>query len=302
MDWESWFRSAAEPPSDNEDRKRDRTEEQIRAALRDCEALQGRRYRVFVKGSYANNTNVRLDYDVDIAVEYRGLLLPDMMFDLSGRPKSDVGVVDSADPCTRADFKRDIRKALEDAFGSSAVSEGSIAFRVREGKTTLPADVVPCWEYRRYDRITPDGTPVFQEGSCVYPKNGSRKVNYPQQQKDEGTAKNIRTGYRYKRLVRVMKKLHSRLVDADAISEPLPSYLIECLVYNVSDDGFNKSTYRADARAVLAQIFNATLSDRNWNDWIEVNELKYLFRGNHPWTREQVHAFASAAWDEVGFD
>lgn len=72
MDWESWLRKAAARPSDHEDSKREKTEKEVKAALAASDALAGRPYRVYVKGSYANNTNVRLNYDVDVAVEYHG--------------------------------------------------------------------------------------------------------------------------------------------------------------------------------------------------------------------------------------
>lgn len=176
---------------------------------------------------------------------------------------------------------------------------GKIAYRVREKSTTLPADIVPCWEYRRYDRIE-NGYPVFQEGSCVFPTGGSRTENYPEQQRQQGNEKNSRTAKRYKRMVRTLKKFQTRLEDQGIITDPVPSYAIECLVYNVPDTSFGHSTYKADMRAVLATIFNATLPDGNWNDWEEVNGLKYLFRGNASWSHEQVHRLADAAWDELG--
>lgn len=166
MDWEAWLRAAAEPPSNNEDDKRQSTENQIRGALANCEALEGRPYIVYAKGSYANNTNVRLNYDVDIAVEYRGFFYSDFMFDLEGWTNADVGNSSSDDPYTRAQFKRDIRAALVAAFGAGAINDGRIAYRVREKTTTLPADVVPCWEYRRYDTLQA-GLPTYHEGSCV---------------------------------------------------------------------------------------------------------------------------------------
>ena len=299
MDWEEWLRSASAPPSDNEDDQRERTERQIKDALRSYEPLQGKDYRIYAKGSYANNTNVRLNYDVDIAVEYRGYFYSDMAFDLKDEPKSTVGVVDSDDPYTRAGFKADIKAALEAAFGASAISVGKIAYRVREKKTTLPADVVPCWEYRRYDRIE-NGVPVFQEGSCVFPTGGYRTVNYPDQQLANGNDKNKRTSSRYKRMVRALKRLQTRLVDQGSLSEELPSYLIECLVYNVPDDSFGHEQYLADMRSLLATIFNSTLSSGDWNDWEEVNGLKYLYRGHSKWTHEQVRELADKAWDELG--
>src|SRR5437899_3002056 len=123
MAWEDWLRAAAAPPSNNEDEKRERTESEIKAALGDYEPLTGRPYRVYAKGSYANNTNVRLNYDVDIAVEYYGFFYSDLCFDLAGTNKADVGVVDSDDPYSRTDFKTDIRGALVKAYGSNAIED-----------------------------------------------------------------------------------------------------------------------------------------------------------------------------------
>ncbi|MDC2958158.1 nucleotidyltransferase [Streptomyces gilvifuscus] len=301
MDWEQWLRQSVKRPSDHEDGKRERTEEQIRAALRAHEPLRDRDYVVYAKGSYANNTNVRLDYDVDVAVEYKGYFYYDLEFDLKDQPKSAVDIVDSTDSYTRNEFKRDIQDALVEAFGESAVNPGRIALRVREKKTTLPADIVPCWEYRRYDRIE-NGVPVYHQGTRVYPSSGDHINNYPAQQLENGTNKNNRTKRRYKRMVRALKRLQTRLIESGTLTDELPSYLIECLVYNVPDGDFGHPTYKADMRAVLAFIFNGTLPSGDWNDWEEVNGLKYLFRGNPSWTHEQVHDLADAAWDEIGFE
>src|SRR5262245_23917642 len=128
MDWEQWLRKSAEPPSNNEEQKRERTESQIRDALRSYGPLKGRNYVVYAKGSYANNTNVRLDYDVDIAVEYRGFFYYDLEFDLKSKPASSVGITTPpTDPYTRGEFKRDVQGALEAAFGRTAVKPGRIA-------------------------------------------------------------------------------------------------------------------------------------------------------------------------------
>jgi hypothetical protein len=127
MNWEQWLRSAAARPSNNEETNRDRTERQIVDALNDYPALAGRPWRVYVKGSYANNTNVRLNFDVDIAVEYYGYFYFDMALELKGHDQSEVGVVDTTDTYSREEFKADIRGALEKAFGKSAIKPGRIA-------------------------------------------------------------------------------------------------------------------------------------------------------------------------------
>lgn len=301
MDWEAWLRTAAEPPSAAEDEKRQKTEDEVRAALADSDALRGRPYCVYAKGSYANNTNVRLNYDVDIAVEYSGYFYFDLMFDLEGATPADVGVTTpSLDPYTRDEFKADIRAALAAAFGSAAIEDGNIAYRVREKKTTLPADVVPSWEYRRYDRIV-NGVPIFHEGARVFPATGGSKDNFPAIQKAKGIAKNKATGLRYKRMVRALKKLQTKLVAEQVLREELPSYLTECLVYNVPSRDLNTPAYMSDMRAVLAAIFNATLPNGDSNDWQQVNELRYLFRGSNEFSISEVHEMADAAWDALGF-
>lgn len=295
-DWENWLRSAAKRPSDHEASKRDRTEREIREALAAYAPLQGRPYRVYVKGSYANNTNVRLNFDVDIAVEYHGFFYYDLDFKVLGQDKSVVGVISSDDPYTRDEFKADSIAALNASFGSSSVTKGDIAYRIRNNRTTLPADVVPCWEYRRYD-----STDVCHVGSRVYPESGGWKDNYPAVQLANGRLKTQATGRRYKRMVRALKKLQTLLVDKGVLVTELPSYLVECAVYNVPNTEFNGTTYLADMRNVLAFLYSKTLPIGSWESWVEVHELKYLFSGSG-WKRTDVHALADAAWDYVGFE
>jgi hypothetical protein len=72
------------------------------------------------------------------------------------------------------------------------------------------------------------------------------------------------------------------------------------LVYNVPDVAFGHDAYLSDMREALVAIFNSTLESGDWNDWEEVNRLKYLYRGKTDWTHEQVHALADAAWNKLG--
>ena len=299
-DWESWLRDAAKRPSDHENRKRQLTEEQVSDALSEYEPLAGRDYIVYTKGSYKNNTNVRLNYDVDIAVEYRGYFYFDFILGAENYGPTDAGInAPSSDTYARNDFKRDIRGALESAFGKSAVTAGDIALRVREETMTLPADVVPCWEYRRYDRLLA-GRPAYSEGSRVYPASGGHKDNFPEKQYTNGVAKNDRTHRRYKRMVRAFKKLQTRLVQDGLLDEELASYFSECLAYNVPDIAFGHTNYVNDMNQILARIFNSTLDAGDYAEWEQVHGLEYLFHG--PFERSVAHHVADVAWDAMGFE
>ena len=138
--------------------------------------------------------------------------------------------------------------ALVEAFGRGAVTRGNIAIRIRENQTILPADVVPCFEYHLIHGRTPSGRALYRQGHRVYPDNGSPVENYPQQQYENGVAKNTQTGHRYKHLVRILKNLENEIVEQGLLKD-VPSYLIECLVFNVRDEAFGHATYMADTES-----------------------------------------------------
>lgn len=303
-DWEATLRSWVKPPSDNEDTKRNKTETEIKEALRASSTLKNVRYKVYAKGSYANNTNVRLDYDVDIAVECTEFFYYDHVgtgADVRKAAALEATITPYKGGYTSQDFKRDVESALVDYYGRSAVTRGNMAMRVREKKTTLPADVVPCFEYHYIFDTNYYGNALYHQGTRVYKDEGGYVHNWPSQQYACGVTKNDATGRRYKRMVRALKRLENELAQQGKI-EALPSFLMECLVYNAPNSNFNYTTYLADMQAVLAFIFNETRSKETCHDWLEVSERKYLFRSAQPWTYSQAHELASKAWDHMGFD
>jgi hypothetical protein len=109
------------------------------------------------------------------------------------------------------------------------------------------------------------------------------------------------TNYRYKYMVRALKRLENLLVNEGELPKELASFLIECLVYNVPNDEFGHARYVDEMRAVLATIFNATLAKDRCSGWLEVSERKYLFHTSQLWTFEQAHALADKAWNRMGF-
>jgi hypothetical protein len=305
-DWEDKLRSWVKPPSDHEDTKRNKTEDEIKAALKASAVLRPVAFKVYAKGSYANNTNVRLDYDVDIAVECTSFFYYDHI-DRTGAAVSLTKAASMQERITpykggytSPQFKNDVEQALIHYFGQSAIQRGNMAMRVREKKTTLPADVVPCFEYHLNYDTDAWGNLVFHKGTRIYPDDGSSHIhNWPEQQRINGIAKNDATGRRYKRMVRALKRIENELVKSGTI-EALPSFLMECLVYNCPNSDFNSNTYVADMREVLATIYNATLTAESCNDWLEVSGRKYLFRVSQPWTWQQAHELAARAWSYMG--
>jgi hypothetical protein len=300
-DWENDLRKWAERPSDNEDSQRDRTETQVKAALKASSELKNFSYRVYAKGSYANNTNVRLNYDVDIAVECRDFYLHDLSGQAKTAKKAEVEASFLGYSGPGVDhFRQAIKSALVAQFGAKAVTPGKIAFRIREGKTTLPADVVPCFDYHRIYDIDGKGVLQFHGGTKLFPTTGNSVVNWPQQQLERGIEKNNATGRRYKRMVRALKKLQKELLDQKLLKVELASFLVECLVYNVPDNLFGHGHYLDDMKGVLGTVYLATAEESKCDEWLEVNRLKYLLRAGQPWTFDQVHQLSLSAWRYMG--
>ena len=292
-DWEEQFREWARPPGKTEQDRCDNAVSAIRNAIRASDKLRARGVTVFAQGSYRNNTNVRKDSDVDI-----GILCTDTFFH-DPLPEGVTGERLRFSEATYGydQYKDEVEEALVSYFGRSAVKRGNKAFDVHETSYHVEADVAAFFEHRRYG---PDGT--YLEGVALVPDDQSRRViNWPEQHHANGTRKNNDTGRRYKSVVRVLKALSNEMTDASVSGADVPGFLIECLVWNVPNEQFQKPTYEADVRASLAFLFNNTLSDEECGDWGEVSDLIDLFHSGQKWTRQQAHAFTSAAWDYIGF-
>ena len=85
-----------------------------------------------------------------------------------------------------------------------------------------------------------------------------------------------------------------------AAADGIPSFLIECLVFNAPDSCFNRAQgYVEDVRAVVVELWSITKPEGRWKELVEVNRRKSLFHGGQPWTRAQVHTFLTEAWGHL---
>jgi len=291
---EETFTSWSKGPGKTEQDKCDNAKRAVEKAIAASEALSAMNITVFPQGSYAARTNVRQNSDVDICVRLNSVAFSDYP---DGKGNSDYGRVES--DLKFADYRNMVGKALTDYFGAKSVTRGSKAFDVHENSYRIDSDVIATFEHRRYFS---DGTNRWHEGVAFKTDRGDLIKNFPNQCNVSGVAKNDRVGRRYKRVVRILKRLRDAMQD-QGITEAknVPSFLIECLAWNVPDDRFNHDSYSEDVRAVLAHTFNATLKDNDCSSWVETNELKLLFKGAKPWTRVQAHDFLGAAWNKCGF-
>ncbi len=285
----------AKPPSETEETKCSNTVSRVTRALR---AKFGNEVSIFLQGSYKNRTNVRRDSDVDIVVCHNNYYFPDVAF-LSDSEKTTFWQNFTASQYSFAQFKNDAVAALQSEFSFGDVQRKNKCVLIEEGSQRVNADVVPCFEHRRY--AGPYN--VSNTGIEFETDNGSRIYSFPEQHYNNGVAKNERTGRMYKSVVRIMKHARNQMVDAGLIgSDAMSSFFLESLVWNVDDDCFNQRTYAEGTRKVISRIWNDMGNAEKANNYAEVSDLKWLFRGNTSKTPQQGRDFMFKLWNFLGYE
>jgi hypothetical protein len=298
-DWEATFSSWIERASDAEQKRYEWTRDQINLALSGNTRLASYSFTVYAKGSYPNFTNVVRDSDVDVAAELQTLFELDFVDEAESLSLEDVGVTPYMGDASLAAFKDDVHRALCDHFDTDAVDRGKKAIHIRESARRLAADVVPCVTHRTYFTAT-----NYAEGIRLRDdaRPAASTENYPRQHLEQGIARNTATSRRFKRVVRILKRLENEMVD-HGIIDPVPSFLIESAVFNCPDGAFHPVTWTGRVQNALAHIYNGTMSSdcESSTNWMEVNRVKYLFHPAQAWSYQQAHQFADRAWDYIGF-
>jgi hypothetical protein len=296
--WEERFQGWSTGPSETETIRCANAERIIKDCLRDAGVLEKYRLSIFVQGSYANHTNVPQESDVDICVSTGNDLV---FFDEYpvGKTRSDYGNIPS--DIRYADFKADVTRALENRFTQAGVTRRPKCIQVHDNSYRVVADVVPAFAYRWYPWT---GSRNYIPGIRFVTDSGDEIENYPAQHLENGIAKNVASGRRFKRVVRILKRLQFYLIDEARRSDKkyMPSYAVECLVYNIPNPTLNGATYHDTIRNVLALVYQRVTTDPEPEPrWKEVNDVKWLFHAGQPWSREAVKSFIITAWNEIGY-
>ena len=302
-DWNSRFEHWQRPASDSEEQKIQRAARMVRNALAKNAWLMAEGVTVHTQGSYHNNTNVRLDSDMDLRIVHPGIKVqydPNVHIETANQVLSytfNGRSLSSLNTCMRAE----VVAALGGDFGVRSVDDtGSRAIHVKAlPGSRADVDVVPAFvlhhllwiEAARQYRTT-RGVGILSKDACAW------TFNFPELHTENGVAKRARTKQRFKRCVRILKRLRNEMVEAGVrAAEPIPSYLIECLAYRVddafytddSDDHFNRSYWIIRSLQELA-------ADPGWlAGATEINDVKGLFGSWQGWTTAQVVAFLAAA-------
>ena len=293
--WEDIFSSWANPPSDAEKQRCANAVTAVQKAIDASSKLSLHDIYVTPQGSFLNGTNVRLDSDVDLAVRCRSVYLTAYP---TGVSDTSAGLVDAG--YSYSEYKNDVQSALEAHFGRFNVHRGNKAFDINENTYRVDADAVACMLYREY-YYNWEGRLCFHEGQALIADDTRRRhVSFPIQQERNATAKNVATQRRFKKVVRIIKRLRNEMKDEGVqTADKMPSFLLECLVWNVPNESLTQSSLKTTVLDSLAFIWESTKPTGVAKDWLEENGINPLFGSTSDWTLEQVNQFAYDAWNYV---
>ena len=221
------------------------TYQTIRNALLSSKAVYAdKSFDVFLQGSYGNDTNIYSESDVDTVIRldsiYRG--------DVSGLPyEQQIAYYQYLANGGRAtytfdEFKKGVITRLQTAFGTDDVVAGNKAVKIKPSGSRRSADVVACYEYRKFTRFISESDQSYISG-IIFPSTSSGEViNYPRLHGENLTKKHQAASSWFKPTVRIFKNMRSRLVDDGAIAkDTAPSYYIEGMLYSVPIEKFGDS-------------------------------------------------------------
>jgi hypothetical protein len=290
---EDTFDAWRKPPSDTEETKLANSLRLVKEAITEDPILKQKSIEVFAQGSYANDTNVRLNSDIDINVRLNNAVFYDVP---AGKTKEDYGYTDSS--YGFSEYKNDVYNALVRKFGANDVTRNDKCLTVKERPSRIVTDVVPTLKYNRHEN---SGT--TNVGAKFISDKGIPIICFPLQHIAHGVNKNSLTTKKFKRTTRLFRKIRYKMIDDRvAVSDNITSFLLECLVWNVPNSIFNENrTWTEILRNAIIYLYNNTDEKNLCEKWGEVSELLYLFHSGRKWNRADVNNYLVQMWNYLEF-
>lgn len=221
---------------------------------------------IFIQGSYANNTCVRNESDVDIAI------MRDDVHEYAFGDKFDSYTTKKKEEAVK--LKDAVEIALRSQFPYQ-VHRGNKSIKVDGNTYRKPVDTVPCLAMNYYYKSHLDDYLTHHQGVLIFADDGSITTNFPKQHIANGKTKNRRTNFYYKKMVRIMKKMRHIMSDKGyACADSVSSFGLESLLWNFPDFCFTKYTSHGFA---FEEIVNYAYKHKvELSSYYEANGIKKL--------------------------
>lgn len=246
----------------------------VKLALESEDAgYHGKSYKVFLQGSYGNDTNIVKESDVDVVIRLDSIFT----YDITPLPPQEQAAFKASysdATYTHKDFRQDVLKTLSARFDDD-VEPGTKAVMIKPFHNRRKTDVLIATKHKKYSRFNGIGDESEVTGISFHKLDGTRVVNYPTQHRQNLVARNQASGEWLKHIVRIFKNARQKLIEQEVIAAGVaPSYYIEGLLYNVPIDRFDP-TYEGSMVNCINWLWSADRST-----FLCANEQYKLLDGN----------------------
>lgn len=230
-------------------------------------------YKVFLQGSYGNDTNIFKESDVDVVICLDSIFT----YDINNLPDDQKAAFRAAHPnavYTHTHFREHVLEVLTDRFEDDVVP-GTKAVMIKPLHNRRKADVLIATQHRKYSSYYGLGNDTQVIGISFHKSDGTRVVNYPRQHRENLVKKNQATNEWFKHIIRICKNARQKMIDKEMIEPGVaPSYYLEGLLYNAPNNLYGTS-YEDTMVNVINWVLNADRST-----FLCANEQYPLLDGN----------------------
>lgn len=269
----SMLNSYALPLSDTENTKCKHAIEEIRDALKDLgytddykdisllesetlsysvamrDKYSKSKIKIFIQGSYANNTCVRNESDVDIAI------VREDIYEYAFGENFSTSTEEQKNEAKL--LKNNVERVLRKHFPNQ-VHRCNKSVKVDGNTYRKQADTVPCIAMNYYYKSHLKDYVSSHDGVIIFADDGDIIRNFPKQHIRNGKLKNTQTNHYYKKMVRILKKMRHLMSDCGYSSaDNVSSFGLESLLWNVPNSYFTKwTTYGFAFQEIVDYLYN----------------------------------------------
>ncbi|MCB0537196.1 MAG: nucleotidyltransferase [Bacteroidetes bacterium] len=240
---------------------------------------EGVKFKVYLQGSYKNDTNVYGDSDVDVVVE----LTSSFQNNLNDEQDKAIGITKAS--YSLSDFRNDVDAGLASYYKRTGLSFGNKVVKIPASSNRLDAEVLTCCQYRLYYQLASD---KYHSGITFKTRNTNEKViNFPVKHSDNATTKHQATNSWFKPTVRIFKNMRKYMTANSGFNKSLaPSYFIECLIANIPNNQFGRNY-----QTTVINCHNY-LTQNSMDDFMCLNGIRPLWGdSNENWNQVDAKYF-----------
>lgn len=199
-----------------------------------------KQYKVFLQGSYGNDTNIFKEGDVDVVIRLDSIFT----YDINNLPDDQKAAFQAAHPnavYTHTHFREHVLEVLADRFEDDVVP-GTKAVMIKPFHNRRKTDVLIATQHRKYSSYYGLGNATQVTGISFHKSDGTRVSNYPRRHRENLVTKNQATSEWFKHIIRICKNARQKMIDKEMIEPGVaPSYYLEGLLYNAPNNLYGTS-------------------------------------------------------------